>query len=87
VILFAHDETVNEHPEPVAHEAATRASEIMEETLRVACPDMDPAVEALPTLMRRLYKGAEPRYERGGDKPADASDRLVPWEPKKRAAA
>lgn len=36
-----------------------------EETLRVACPDMDPAVEALPTLMRRLYKSSEPQYERG----------------------
>lgn len=77
-ILFAHDEVVPEHPEPVAHEAATRTSEIMEETLRVACPDMDPAVEALPTLMRRLYKGAEPRY--------DASGRLIPWEPKAKAA-
>jgi DNA polymerase-1 len=78
-ILFAHDETVCEHPEPVAAEAATRDSEIMEETLRIACPDMDPAVEALPTLMRRLYKGAEPVY--------DASGRLIPWEPKRKAAA
>jgi hypothetical protein len=77
-ILFAHDEVVPEHPEAVAAEAATRVSEIMEETLRAACPDMDPAVEALPTLMRRLYKGAEPAY--------DASGRLVPWEPKRRVA-
>ncbi len=85
-ILFAHDEVVPEHPEPVAHEAAHRVSEIMEETLRVACPDMDPAVEARPCLMRRLFKGAEERWARGGDKPADASDRLVPWEPKRKAA-
>lgn len=78
VILFAHDEVVPEHPEPVAPEAAIRASELMEETLRVACPDMDPAVEARPTLMRRLYKSAEEAF--------DANGRLIPWEPKRKAA-
>jgi DNA polymerase I-like protein with 3'-5' exonuclease and polymerase domains len=74
-ILFAHDEVVLEHPESIAAEAATRCSEIMEETLRIACPDMHAAVEALPCLMRRLYKGAEPVF--------DATGRLIPWEPKR----
>jgi hypothetical protein len=85
-IVFQHDEVVPEHPRPVASEAAIRVSECMEETLRVACPDMDPAVEVRPCLMERLFKGAEERWERGGDKPADANDRLIPWEPKKRVA-
>jgi len=81
IIVFQHDEIVAEHPESVAHDAATRISEIMVEALRYACPDLAPACRAEPTLMRRLWKGAEPRYARGGDKPADANDRLIPWEP------
>lgn len=71
-ILLAHDETIAEHPESVAHEAATRVSEIMIETLRFACPELREAVQAQPTLMRALYKSAEPVYVDG---------RLVPWEP------
>jgi hypothetical protein len=81
-ILLFHDEIVAEHPESVASDGAIRVSEVMVEALRFACPRMYKAVEAEPTLMRRLYKGAEPVWQRGGKKPADASDRLLPWEPK-----
>lgn len=73
IIVFQHDELVCEHPEAIAHDAATRVSEIMTEELRIICPDLEKAVEAEPTLMRRLYKGAECTR--------DARGRLVPWEP------
>ncbi len=73
-ILLFHDEIVAEHPESVASEAATRVSEIMVEALRFKCPRMYKACKAEPTLMRKLYKGAE--------KTVDAAGRLVPWEPK-----
>lgn len=80
-ILLFHDEVVAEHPLSVASDAAQRVSEVMVETLRYACPRMYKAVKAEPTLMRKLYKGAQPVWQRGGDKPADASDTLLPWEP------
>ncbi len=80
-ILLFHDEIVSEHPISVASEAAIRQSEIMVEALRWQCPDMFDAVQAEPALMPRLYKGAEAVWERGGKKPADSSDRLIPWEP------
>lgn len=86
-ILFAHDEIISEHPESMAHDGAMRKSEIMVEELAWYCPDLAPACKAEPTLMRRWFKGAQPRWARGGDKRADASDRLVPWEPKIAAAA
>lgn len=82
-ILLFHDEIVAEHPESVASEAAIRVSEVMVEALRFKCPRMYKAIEAEPTLLRRLYKGGEPVWQRGGSKPADASDRLLVWEPKK----
>ena len=71
-IALFHDETVACHPEGVAHEAATRISEIMVETFRWECPRMREAIQAQPTLMRALHKAAEPVY---------VNDRLVPWEP------
>ncbi len=80
-IALFHDETIAEHPESVAHDGATRISEVMVEALRFQCPELAPAVQAEPTLMRRLYKGATPRYARGGEKPAGENDRLVCWEP------
>lgn len=72
-ILFAHDELVAELPEDRAHEAATRLSEVMVESMRLYTPDV--VVEAPPALMRRWYKGAEPRFNEAG--------RLIPWEPGK----
>ncbi len=72
-IVFAHDELILEHPEAIAHEAATRTSEIMVEELRWYCPDMAKACAAEPTLMRRWYKGAKKVVVNG---------RMVPWEPR-----
>jgi hypothetical protein len=72
-ILLFHDEIVAEHPESVAPEAAERLSECMVESLRWKCPGMYKAVEAKPTIVRRLYKGAEPVYDKNG--------RLTIWEP------
>ncbi len=74
-IVLAHDETIAEHPESVAPEAACRVSELMEESLCQKCPELAPAVSAKPTLMRALYKGGEPVY--------DANGRLTVWEPKR----
>lgn len=63
---FQHDETIGDHPESIAAEAATRQAEIMEESLRIMCPDMHRAVRVQPTLMRRWYKGAQPVYDKSG---------------------
>lgn len=79
-IMLMHDEPLCEHPESVAHEAAHRVSEIMVETLRFRCPGHAKAVKAEPTLMRSWIKSAEARWARGDKKPADASDRLIPYE-------
>lgn len=76
-IMLAHDETIAEHPEDLAHDASHRVSEIMVEALRFMCPDLSKAVKADPALMRKWYKGVEPVYVNG---------RLVPWEPKKKAS-
>ncbi len=73
IILDAHDELITEHPESVAHDGATRMSELLVEALRFLCPDMKKAIRADPAIMRRWWKGAEAVFENG---------RLVPWEPK-----
>lgn len=70
-ILFAHDELVVEMRDDVAHEAASRLSDVMVESMRVYTPDV--RVEAPPALMRRWFKSAEPTYKDGI---------LIPWEPK-----
>lgn len=81
LILFAHDEMIMEHPESVAHEGAMRVSEVMADELRLRCPRLAKACKAEPTLMRVWLKGATPLWARGGAKgPADADDRLVPYE-------
>jgi hypothetical protein len=72
VIVFQHDEVITEHDAAIAHEAATRVSEIMVRWLRHYCPDLAPAVRAEPALMTRWYKGASPVIH---------GDRLVPWTP------
>lgn len=76
-IALFHDEVIAAHPISVASDAAPRVSEIMVESLRWSCPQMYNAVEAKPTLMRRLFKAAEPVY--------DAAGRLQIWEPKEAA--
>lgn len=95
-ILFAHDELLAELPEATAHEAAMRLSTVMVEELQRYCPDMKKACHAEPALMRRWYKGAAPTYrdgkldpktgKRDRSKSGGPDDRLVPWEPKKKAA-
>jgi hypothetical protein len=69
---FQHDEVIGEHPSSVAHEAATRISEVMRDTMRLRCPDLADAAEVEPTLMPRWYKSAEKVIH---------NDRLVPWTP------
>ena len=76
-----HDETVAEHPIAMAPYAAVRISELMVEAGRWQCPELYKAWKAEPTIMRALFKGAEPRYARGGAEPADENDLLVCWEP------
>jgi hypothetical protein len=83
VIVFQHDEILPELREDSAHDAARRVSEIMVDEMRHYCPDLAGAAAAPPALMRKWWKSAEPRYQRGGDKPADGDDKLIPWEPKK----
>lgn len=68
--VFAHDETILEIPESVAHEAAFRQAEVMVSEMRTVVPDVK--VKAEPALMRRWYKQAEAVFENG---------KLVPWEP------
>lgn len=87
MIGFFHDELFCEHPEEMGHDGAMRVSEIMAEEMMWYCPDVAPTAGAEPTLMRRWYTAAKPVYARGGSKPADASDRLVPWEPKRPKVA
>lgn len=78
-IVLQHDEIIAEIPERFEHEGALRLSEVMERALMEICPDMTRAVKAPPALMKRWLKAATEWYQRGGAKPADASDRLVPW--------
>lgn len=75
ISLFLHDELIAEMPEEVAHEAGHRMAEVMVSSMREFIPDVH--VGAEPALMRRWYKGAKTVYENG---------RLVPWEPKAKAA-
>lgn len=76
-ILLFHDETICEHPESVASDAAKRSSEIMIETLRFSCPALYKAIAADPALIRALLKGAEPVWKDG-----IVGGTLLPWEPK-----
>lgn len=71
---FQHDEIIGEHSESVAADAAARITELMEESLRLVCPDMadGKAIEAKPTLMRRITKGAEAVFNKAG--------KLIPWD-------
>lgn len=81
LLVFQHDEAIAEIPESVAHEAATRITEVMVDEMRFFCPDLAPAAKAPAALMARWTKSAEPLWARGGLKgPADDSDRLVPWD-------
>lgn len=80
VITFQHDEQILEHPESMGHDGAMRTSEIMVEELAKYCPDLAPACKAEPTLMYQWIKGAKPVWLHGGSKPANADDRLIPYQ-------
>jgi hypothetical protein len=85
---FFHDELFIEHPEVMGHDGSHRAAEIMVDELGAHyCPQMHRASKVAPTLMRRWFKSAEPRWLHGGKKPANVNDRLVPWEPEEHIAA
>ncbi len=71
IVVFVHDENFCEIREPVAHECATRATEILKAGMGEYCPDVRIDIE--PALMRRWFKGA--------DKALDKSGRLKPWWP------
>jgi DNA polymerase I-like protein with 3'-5' exonuclease and polymerase domains len=62
-VAFIHDEILAEVPEETAHEAATRLSEVMVNTMSQYIPDI--VIKAEPALMTRWYKGAEPAYKNG----------------------
>ena len=68
--LWIHDEGLLEGPEEDAPAAGARFSDLMEQALSYFTPDVN--TEALPALMRRWYKDAEPAHKDGT---------LVPWEP------
>lgn len=79
-VLLFHDETICEHPESVASDAAKRSSEIMIEALRWSCPALYKAIAADPALMHALYKGAEPVWKDG-----IKGGTLLPWAPKAKS--
>lgn len=56
---FFHDEVFGEHARSVAHDAATRISEIAEEEGRYILPYVAPGVQAEPCLQSRWIKSAE----------------------------
>ncbi len=72
---FFHDELLGEHPRSVAHDAATRMSDVMRDCMRHVCPDLADAAEAEPTLMNEWHKAAACVR--------DSNGRLIPWEPKR----
>ncbi len=86
-VALQHDELLAELLASKRHAAATRLSEIMVRALQEVCPDLAPAVKAPAALMSQWFKGAEPRFALGGDKPANDNDELIPWVPKKKKAA
>ena len=73
LLAFAHDETLMEHHEEVAHEAAHRQSELMIKGMKEVVKRGH--VVAEPALMRFWSKKAEAKYNEKG--------RLIPWEDQK----
>lgn len=76
IVNFVHDEFILEVPIHLAHECAQETVRLMEQAGRQWMPDVPPRAE--PALMKRWMKAAEPVY--------DANKRLIPWEPKEKAA-
>ncbi len=70
--VFGHDEWFGEMREPVMHEAAERASKILNAGMRTVTPDVVQSIE--PAAQRRWFKSAEKLLDKKG--------RLKPWWPK-----
>lgn len=70
LLVFAHDETLMEHREEVAHEAAYRQSELMIQGMKEVVKRVH--IVAEPALMRSWTKKAEAVF--------DSKGRLIPWE-------
>ncbi len=75
VTADVHDEYRAEHPEEIAHEAATRLADVARETMQEICPDVKVSIE--PCLTRRWWKQAKTIRDEEG--------RLQVWQPKEAA--
>lgn len=75
-VVFVHDELSLESDEERGHECAQELSRIMQESMEAYTPDIPSRATA--QLMKRWYKSAEPVY--------DGNGRLIPYEPKRKAA-
>lgn len=71
-IVFPHDELVGEAPIERAHLVVPRVQQIMEQEMKVVCPDVPIRTEG--ALMYCWDKRAKPVYDDAG--------RLIPWVPK-----
>jgi DNA polymerase I-like protein with 3'-5' exonuclease and polymerase domains len=74
-VLFIHDEIISEVPEARAHEAGYRQAEVCTNEMSKLVKRVPNPVE--PALMKRWYKEAETVLD---------NERLVAWEPQKKAA-
>lgn len=92
LIGFFHDEIFGEHQPAIAHDAAMRLQEIMEEEEAYYLPDLAKVAKAEPCLMSGAWdKRSEPRWRDGFIDPKDVNARadhskrgsdadiLVPW--------
>ncbi len=68
-LMFVHDELIGMARIDVAHEVAHEVARLMIASMRIITPDVTP--RAVPVLMRRWNKSAEP---------VCVNKRLVPWE-------
>lgn len=74
LVLNVHDELIGELREDVMNGAAERMAFLMRQAGKECLPDLAPAIEAEPVLMRVMSKDAEVVR--------DAAGKLIPWEPK-----
>lgn len=75
-VVFAHDEIMIEAPEERCHEAGFALRDIMVDEMQRTCPDV--LVQAEPAACRR--------WEKAMGLVLDANGRMIPWEPKQKAA-
>jgi hypothetical protein len=75
-VIFVHDEIIAELREETAHISGPYMAKVMRDVLQEVCPDV--LIKAEPCLMHRWHKGADAVF--------DESGKLIPWEPKRKAA-